>query len=69
MPFMKNVASGTKFVHKHPLDENGTLFVFGTRGTRDPNKYQNLAKLGMVIVNTSEMMPDSAPYACFIWRQ
>ena len=69
MPFMKNIASGTKFVHKHPLDENGVLFFFGSKGTRDANKYQNPAKLGMVIVNTSEMMPDSQPYAAFVGRQ
>ena len=69
MPFMKQVASGTKFVHKHPLDENGILFFFGSKGTRDPNKYVNPAKLGMVIVNTSEMMPDSQPYSAFIGRQ
>eukprot|EP01084_Bolivina_argentea_P250100 418904_1 len=68
MPFMRSVASGSKFIHKHPLDENGILFFFGSKGTRDPSKYINPAKLGMVIVNTSEMMPDSQPYAQFIGR-
>lgn len=69
MPFMDEVPSGTKFVHKHPLDENGILYFFGTKGTRDKNQYVNPAKQGMVIVNTSEMMPDSQPYSAFIGRQ
>ena len=66
-PFMNLVKSGKKFVHKHPMDENGILYFFGTFGKR--KAYQNPAKLGMVIVNTSEMMPDSAQCGAFIGRQ
>eukprot|EP01084_Bolivina_argentea_P014802 27678_1 len=48
MSFMKSFVSGTKFIHKSPLDENGILCFLGTHGTRDINKYQNPATFGMV---------------------
>eukprot|EP01084_Bolivina_argentea_P131569 232213_1 len=69
MPFMKSFVSGTKFVHKHPLDENGILYYFGTNGTRENGFYQNPAELGMVIVNSSQLMPDSEASAAFIGRE
>jgi len=64
---MQNVQSGTKFTHRAPMDDNGVLYFFCTHG--ETRSYQNPASIGMVIVNTSEMMPDSAPISSLIGRK
>eukprot|EP01084_Bolivina_argentea_P242609 406942_1 len=69
MSFMKHVASGTQFVHRYSFDEHGILFFLGTRGSKKIDEYVNPALSEMVIVNASEMMPDSEQSSAFISRK
>ncbi|ETO36723.1 hypothetical protein RFI_00341, partial [Reticulomyxa filosa] len=61
--FMTKVQSGTKFVHNQPMDENGILYFFGTRG--GTKTYENPGTLGMIIINSA----DSEPVDAFIGRK
>ncbi|ETO35939.1 hypothetical protein RFI_01125, partial [Reticulomyxa filosa] len=45
--FLSKVQSGTKFVHHHPMDENGILYFFGTCGLT--KSYDNPGTLGCAL--------------------
>ncbi|ETO24336.1 hypothetical protein RFI_12823, partial [Reticulomyxa filosa] len=65
--FISQLPSPIKFVHQEPMDEGGILYFFGTYGRSKP--YHNPVTLGMAVVHSSQMMPDSESCDAFVGRK